>query len=129
MEFIDGICEGDGTHIICCWRFFLPLFRASECTNYGIETVNLLDQHDFLFTPRIKQQLVWKHTVNTHGKPEKNIPCDLHMEPLIRECKSSIGSLGSNITERSIDHVGKCIGPLFKITQQFDDVNGVKSDW
>ena len=57
MEFIDGIREGDGTHIICCWRFFLPLFRAFEHTNYGIETVNLLDQHDFLFTPRMKQQL------------------------------------------------------------------------
>ena len=108
MKFINRIREGDGTHIIRCWRFFLPLFRASGRTNYSIETVNLLAQHDFLFTPRMKQQLVWERTVNTHGKPEKNIPCDLHMEHLNRECKSSIGSLGSNIAERSIDRVGKC---------------------
>ena len=44
MEFCDGIREGDGARIIRCWRYFLPMFKASGRTNYVVEAFNLLFQ-------------------------------------------------------------------------------------
>lgn len=58
---------------------------------------------------------------------EKNVSCDLHMEHLNRECKESLSGLGSNITDHSVERVGKCIGRLIPIVQQFDTVNGIPS--
>ena len=34
MEFVDVIREGGGGKNICCWRFFMLLFKASNRTNY-----------------------------------------------------------------------------------------------
>ena len=67
MEFVDSIREGDGERIIHCWRVFFPIFKATNRTKYSIEAFILLAQHDFNFTPRMKQQLVWEWTVNVHG--------------------------------------------------------------
>ncbi len=35
MEFADAIREGDGERVFRCWRYFLPIFRASNSTNYS----------------------------------------------------------------------------------------------
>ena len=76
-EFQDAIREGDGLRVLRCWRYFLPIFRASSRTNYSIEAFHLLAQHQFLLSPRLSQQLLWSHFVNTHGVPGHNIACDL----------------------------------------------------
>ena len=55
MEFIDGIREGDGYRILRCWRAFLPIFKATNRKNYSFETFTF--QHDFLFSPRLRQQM------------------------------------------------------------------------
>jgi len=34
MEF-NNATEGDGFRILCCWHFFLPLFKDVEWTNYA----------------------------------------------------------------------------------------------
>ena len=125
MEFVDAIKEGDGLCILRCWRYFLPIFKASKRTNYSIEAFTFLAQHECLLTPRMQQQLLWSRTVNTRGRPGMNVPCDLHMEHINRECKNAIGSLGPNIGERSGSRIGKSIGELTKITGQFDQVNGL----
>ena len=68
----------------------------------------MLSQYQFVFTPRMQQQLLWSRTVNTQGRPGKNISCDLHMEHINRECKNAINVLGPNVTqETSIARVGK----------------------
>ena len=129
MEFADGIREGDGQRILRCWCFFLPLFKATNRTNYSIEAFTLLAQHDFIFSERLKQQLIYERTINTHGHPSKNIPCDLFMEHLNRECKEAIGSLGSNIRcQDSVVRIGKSIGQLIRIINQYDDTNEVKGE-
>lgn len=128
MEFTDAIKEGDGSRILCCWKFFMLIFKASNRTNYSIEAFNLLAQEKFLFSPRLAMQLKWSRTVNTHGRPGKNIPCDLHMEHLNRECKSGLRGLGSNITDMSVMRVGKCIGKTTTMLKGFDKVNGVPSE-
>ena len=58
----------------------------------------------------------------------KNIPADLHMEHLNRECKQSISGLGANVTDHSIKRVGKCIGRVTSALLQFDTVNNVASE-
>ena len=128
MEFMDAIREGDGDRIIRCWRFFMLLFKASNRTNYSIEAFTLLCQFQFIFSERMKQQLVWSRTVNTHGRPGKNISMDLHMEHLNRECKATISGLGANVTEQAVKRVGKCLGEIVKVTCNFDSQTGVNSE-
>ena len=60
--------------------------------------------------------------MNTHDHAGRNIPCDLHMEHLNRECKFALSGLGANITEHAVQRVGRCIIPIF---QNFDQENGV----
>ncbi len=121
MEFIDGVREGDGERILRCWRYFLPM---SGRTNYSIEAFNLLFKYEYCFTPRMKEQLVWERTVNTHGKPGKNISMDLHMEHINRACKTQMGTLGPNNSEDSIDRIGRSVDPL-KVCNSFDKSNKV----
>ena len=124
IEFADSIREGDGERIICCWRVFFPIFKATNQTNYSIDAFILVAQHDFIFTPRMKQQLVWEPTVNVHGRLGKNIPCDLYMEHLNRECKGTIGSLGPNASSvNAVARIGKIVGELMKITTQYDSIS------
>ena len=126
MEFIDGIREGDGYRILRCWRAFLPIFKATNRKNYSIEAFTFLVQHDFLFSPRLRQQLVWERTVNVHGMPGRNISCDLLMEHLNRVCKGAMGNLGSNIQSNdSVSRIGKSVGELMSY---YDDINDIKSE-
>ena len=41
-EFRDAIREGDGNRILRCWRYLLPLFKASSRKNYSLKTLYLL---------------------------------------------------------------------------------------
>ena len=70
-------------------------------------------------------QLKWSRTINTQGLPGKNIPCDLYIEHLNRECKGGLRGLGSNITDMSVKHVGKCIGKTVTMLEGFDIINAV----
>ena len=125
IEFNDAIHEGDGERICRCWQFLLLIFKATRRKNYAIEAFILLAQLNFLFSPRMVAQLKWSRTINTVGRPGKNISCDLHMEHLNRLCKGSMGGLGANISDRAVVRVGKCLGPLSTIIDSFDEENGL----
>ncbi len=88
-ELQDAVCEGDRLRVLRCWRYLLPIFRASNRTNYSIEVFNASAQHQFVLSPRLSQQLLWSRYINTHGLPGKNIACKLHMEHLNRLLKRS----------------------------------------
>ena len=60
------------------------------------------------------------HFVNVHGQPGRNIPVDLHMEHLNRLAKDAIKNLGSNKTVGTVARVGRCIGTLSHVLNQFD---------
>ncbi len=126
MEFNDAIREGDGPRIIRCWRYFLLLFKMTNRTNYSIEAFTLLAQYHFLLSLRMAMQLTMNRTVNIHGRPGKNVSCDLHMEHLNREAKHTITGLGSNITDKAVKRVGKSIGQTVKILKRFDEANAIK---
>lgn len=128
MEFNDAIREGDGNRICRCWQYFLLIFKATGRKNYSIEALTLLAQLNFFFSPRMAAQLKWGRTVNTHGRPGKNVPCDLHMEHLNRVLKGAISGLGSNISDKAVLRMGKCLGQMDRITNHFDDVNCLPSE-
>lgn len=71
------------------------------------------------------QQLQWSRTINVHGRPGKNIAADLHMEHLNHACKEAISGLGANITDHSVERLGRCLGRLQLILQQYDKDNNV----
>jgi L1 cell adhesion molecule like protein len=124
-EYIDTVRESDGDRIMCVWKFLLPLFRSTGRTNYSLEAFTLLAQYYYLLSPRMATQLAWSRTVNTHGRPGKNISCDLHLEHLNREVKNAFGGLSSNITEQSVKRIGKSIKGLSNVTRCFDNVNHI----
>lgn len=66
---------------------------------------------------RMKQQLLWSRTVNVHGQPGNNIPMDLHLEHLNRQCKSSIAGLDANVTDCAVTRIGKCLGEMLKVAK------------
>ena len=105
LEFTDAIREGDGSRVLRCWQYFLLVFKATNHPNYAIEAFTLLVQEKFILSPWMALQLKWNWTVNTHGRPGKNIPGDLHLEDLNRECKNALSGLGSNITDKSAKRV------------------------
>ena len=125
LEFSDAIRERDGERIIRCWKYLLLLFKDSGRTKYSIEAFTLLVQYHFLFSERMRTQLMWSRTVNVHGLPGRKISCDLHNEHLNRECKNSISGLGSNITDKSIERIGRSLCSTVRILEVFDKNTGV----
>lgn len=127
IEYLDAIHEGDGDRLLRCWRYLLPMFKASRRTNYSLEVLHMLYQSQYSLSPRLSHQLLWSRCVNTRGLPGHNIPCDLFMEHLNRLCKEAIAGLRANQHERAVIRVGKAIGTLYPVVEQFDKVNSVAS--
>ena len=125
LEFSDAIKEGDGDCVLRCWRYMLPIFVSSRRTNYAIESLNLLVQHDFLLPPRLAAELIWGRFINVQGLPGRNIPNDLYMEHMNCVIKQSIKNLGANKTEQAICKVGKAVGVITPILDNFDEANCV----
>ena len=47
------------------------------------------------------------------------------MEHLNREYKTYLCGLGSNITDHSVQRIGKCLGKTTKMMQHFDEISGI----
>lgn len=126
LEYSDGIREGDGQRIRTCAKYLLPVFKSSGRKNYAIEMLNMLCQYEYELTPRQAQELIWSRFVSTHNAPGHNIPGDLHQEHLNRVVKDSIRGLHANKTEKAITRVGKTLGTLSPLLDNFDHVNMVR---
>ena len=87
----------------------------------------MLYQQSYALSPRLSAELLWSRFINVHGRPGENIPADLHMEHLNRLVKEAIKNLGSNKTEHAIMRIGRAIGTLAPVLQQFDQENQVRS--
>ena len=125
MEYRDAIKEGDGLRVLRCWHYLLPIFHATGRTSYACEVLNMLYQEQIL-PPRLANQLLWSRFINTHGVRGRNIAGDLYMEHLNRVAKDAIRGLGANKTETSIERVGKTIGTIAPLLQNFDAQNAVQ---
>lgn len=120
LNYKDAIREGDGSRVLVCWKFLLPIFKVSDRRNYSLEVLRMLYSYYYILSPRQKHQLLWSRFVNVHGLPGHNIPCDLHMEHLNRVCKQAIQGIGAKKTKESVVRIGKALGPLAEVTTNFD---------
>ena len=83
-------------------------------------------QHDYYFSERDEAaELLWSRFINVHWKPGCNIPNNLHLEHLNRLWKTAIKGLGANKTEICITRVGKALGTIAPILENFDTINKV----
>ena len=87
----------------------------------------MLCQYHHNLTPRQSAELIWSQFINVHGLPGRNILADLFMEHLNRVCKDAIRGLGANQTEKGITRVGKALGTLSPVLDQYDKDNMVQS--
>ena len=85
----------------------------------------MLCQHDYKLSQRLSEELIWNRFFNVHGLPGRNIPADLHMEHMNQICKEAISGLGINKTDKATVHVGKCIGRVCPVLDQYDSENSV----
>ena len=108
MEYHDAIKEGDGLHVLRCWKYLLLLFKASQKKSYSTEAFQFLCQYHFYLPPQQAQQLLYSRFINVHGREGHNIPCDLHMEHLNRTIKDELEHLGANKMEQAITRASKC---------------------
>ena len=58
--------------------------------------------------------------VNTRGGIERNIPCDLYNEFVNKLLKHIISSMGSNLTEESLQRAARSVSMLQAICNKFD---------
>jgi L1 cell adhesion molecule like protein len=125
LEFSDAIKEGDGTRLLRCWKYLLLVFKATNKNKYAAQAATLLLQYNYVFTERMKNQLLWSRTINTSGRKGRNIPMDLHMEHLNRDLKQAIGHLSSNVNNTTIDRIAKSLHKLSIIKSNFDSCTEV----
>ena len=127
LNYRDAIREGDGSRILTTWKYLLPIFRVSDRRNYSLEVLLSLYKYYYVFSERQASQFLWSRFVNTRGVPSKNKPADLHMEHLNRLCKDCISGLGASKTPKAISRIGKAIGPLQEVLDNFDSNVAVSS--
>ena len=84
-----------------------------------------LAHYQFVLSPRMGHQLLWSWFINVHGKPWRNIPCDLHMEHLNRVLKNGVQNLNANKTEKVITCLGKCVGTVAQVLRTYDEEHNV----
>ncbi len=86
----------------------------------------MLRQYHYDLTPRQAQELIWSRFVSTKSAPGHNIPEDLHQEHLNRVITESIKGLRANKTEVAVTRVGKALGTLYPVLDNFDSDNSVR---
>ena len=109
---IDAWAEGDGERIVRCWRIFLPHFKAANHTKFSLEALRLQCQIKSVLSPQLAHQILWDRFVNTRGGLGHNIPCDLYNEHVNKLLKHIIVSMGSNMTEASLQHAARSVRTL-----------------
>lgn len=125
MEFMDGWAEGDSERVYRCWRLFLPHFKAFGRTKYSVEALRLQFQVSAVLSPQLAHQVMYDRFVNTRGGIGRNIPCDLYNEFVNKLLKHIISSMGSNLTEESLQRAARSVSMLQAICKKFDRESNV----
>ena len=124
--FHDAIRSGDGDRIMIYWKFLTVVFKKEGNFNYAKEGFLLLAQ-SLLLSPQKIAELKWCRTVNTSGRPGKNVPVDLHIEHLNRRLKGMMRNLGSNITPESVQRISKALGTIETVCSNFEQVTNISA--
>ena len=125
MEVKDAWSEGDGERMIRCWKLLVPHFKTLGHPKYALEAMRLQMQVNATLSPNLAHQVTWNRFVNTRGGHGRNIPCDLHNEHVNKMLKHIISTMGSNLTEKSLQRAARCVTALQIISERFDAYSGV----
>ena len=121
FDFVDAVHEGDGLRVLHCYKYLLLIFKSSQYHNYYIEVFNLLHQYYYGLSPRLANELIWNQFINTHESREKMLQME-HMNCIVKE---AIRTKGTNKIATSFSHVGKAMGTLEPLLNNFDHDNTV----
>ena len=101
-------------------------FKANNgCSKYAYEIARLLVHQQCILSEREAYEEFYGLFVNTSGKSNSHIPCDLKMEYIVKEVKTNIKHMFSNKTEQNITTRSSALPVIKDIAQNFDDVTGV----
>ena len=106
INYRDAIREDDGDWVKACWKFFIPIFKATGRRNYAVEAFNMVADCKLL-PPRQAHQL----TRSLMEKGSLEI-ISHHIEHMNRLLKGCFRNLGANKTKNAICQYSKCMGPL-----------------
>jgi L1 cell adhesion molecule like protein len=126
MNHNNAINLGDGERVIRLYKFFYLYFKISNCPKYAYATLELLAQVNGLLTPRMAYSLTWNRFVNHQGHMYSNHPMDLDLEHDNKCFKNDICSYRGEITERSVNRVGRSVESTDEIVGNYDKKTAVR---
>ena len=115
-------------------KVMLPLLKmlmmTLKCNNsmakYPLEILRMLVQQYSLLSEQDAHQTFHQCFVNTKGKPNTHVPCDLVMEWSVRDEKRHIKHMVSNKNDDSVLQRSSALGGIERIAHNFDTKTGVR---
>ena len=126
LDHNDAIKYGDGDRVIRLYKYFCLYFKVSNCPKYAFAMLQLQAQVNALLSPRLAHSLTWNRFVNHQGKPDTNHPMDLEIEHDNKLFKNDCLSYRGEITEKTLQRVGRSTMPSDEILKNFDKTSEVK---
>ena len=121
----DAIKYGDGERVIRLYKYFCLYFKVSECPKYALAMLHLQAQVHCLLSPRLAHSLTWNRYVNHRGKPDTNHPMDLEIEHDNKSFKNDCHSYRGEITDKSMQRVGRSTETSDRVVNNFDKITQV----
>ncbi|CAC5403701.1 unnamed protein product [Mytilus coruscus] len=91
------------------WRFDMLRFSYTNHTKYRLLAFKLQAQLLATLPPKMAHELKYNRTVNIHGGPGGNIPCDLALEFMNMRAKDGLTGLRGNLTSTAIQRCGRSL--------------------
>ncbi|XP_052071483.1 uncharacterized protein LOC127709853 [Mytilus californianus] len=105
----DAAKENDGDRLVRMWRFDMLRFSYTNHTKYRLLAFKLQAQLLAILPPKKAHELKYNRTVNIHGGPGGNIPCDLALEFMNMRAKDGLTGLRGNLTSTAIQRCGRSL--------------------
>lgn len=101
-------------------------FKANNnMSKYAYEIMRLLVHQYCTLSEKEAHEEFYGLFVNTKGKADSFIPCDLRMEHLVKSVKTNIKHMFSNKTDKNITTRTSALPVMKDIAENFDKVTGV----
>ena len=101
-------------------------FKANNnLSKYASEFMRLLVHQYCVLSEKEASEEFYGMFVNTRGKPDSHIPCDLQMEYVVKEVKTNIKHMFSNKTDKNITTRTSALPVIKDISKMYDSVTGV----
>ena len=97
----------------------------NHLSKYASEIMRLLVHQYCVLSEKEASEEFYGMFVNTQGKLDSHIPCDLKMEYIVKEVKTNIKHMFSNKTDKNITTRTSALPVMSDIAERFDSVTGV----